>query len=240
MKKAFQKKERAEFFWFFALSLVFHVFAILFFIGSKNFIQLFFEKKPQKIAPMSIRVDTVALPDFQPKEEFEEETVEKPSFKPKIKKPENKLTQSKKQKLKKKPKAKKIIKKSKSKKQNQTKKTVERKGNQKSEGADKGQDLSKGQLLEIEMYNNIVRNQIHSYWNLPQHLMDSFLTAQIEIKINNKGELIEKQILISSGNDLFDSKVLKTVESSAPFSPPPASVQRLIEDGIVLNLTSRD
>ena len=238
MKEVFQKKGRAEFFWFFALSLAFHVFAVLFFIGSENFMQIFFEKKPQKIAEMSIRVDTVALPDFQPKEEFEEENVEKPSFKPKVKKSKDTLSKSKKQKPKNQLKAKKIIKKSK--KQIQTKKTTERKGHRKSKGADKGQDLSKGQLLEIEMYNNIVRNQIHSYWNLPQHLMDSFLTAQIEIKINNKGELIEKQILISSGNDLFDSKVLKTVESSAPFSPPPASVQRLIEDGIVLNLTSRD
>lgn len=86
----------------------------------------------------------------------------------------------------------------------------------------------------IEIIERVKRN-----WNLPKYLTDQNFRAELEIKINAQGKVTEKKIITSSKNEVVDGKVLKAIELSTPFPPPPESVQKLIEDGIVFQLNSR-
>ena len=115
------------------------------------------------------------------------------------------------------------------------------KGNRLSEGQSTGDgELNPEQLSEINTYFSNIESRMKAYWNLPKHLLDQALIAQIEVKINNQGEMIAKKIVQSSGNDLFDSQALKAMEKASPYPPPPKSVQKIIQDGIVFTLNSKN
>ena len=87
----------------------------------------------------------------------------------------------------------------------------------------------------IEIIERVKRN-----WNLPKYLTDRSFRAELEIKINAQGKVTEKKIITSSQNEVVDGKVLKAIELSSPFPPPPEAVRNLIEDGIVFQLNSRE
>ena len=88
---------------------------------------------------------------------------------------------------------------------------------------------------------NQVIHQIKIKWDtLPKYLADKNLTAQVEIKINEQGQIIYNQTLISSGNKEFDDFVLKAIEDSGPYPPPPVDIQSLIKGGIVSTLNSKN
>ena len=111
----------------------------------------------------------------------------------------------------------------------------------------KGNELSQGLSEEEQNAQQIIINEylieiierVKRNWNLPKYLTDQNFRAELEIKINAQGKVTEKKIITSSQNEVVDGKVLKAIELSAPFPPPPDSVQKLIEDGIVFQLNSR-
>ena len=111
----------------------------------------------------------------------------------------------------------------------------------------KGNELSQGLSEEEQNAQQIVINEylieiierVKRNWNLPKYLTDQNFRAELEIKINAQGKVTEKKIITSSQNEVVDGKVLKAIELSAPFPPPPDLVQKLIEDGIVFQLNSR-
>lgn len=235
MKKIFeQEQERQNLFLFLMLSFGIHIVLGFFFLNLNAFWGIF--KKDDKIvAPVSIRVDMLGLPDLPSKKEKVKAEKEKPVLLPE--KP------SKKEKA---PKKTKDLKKKEPAKTQQEKKNLSdskqkiNKGNQLAKGEKKGEEiLSSQQITEINIYMMAVKEQIIENYNLPKYLTDDKLTAQIEIRINNTGEMIYKQISSSSNNELFDSQVLKAIENAAPFLPPPDNVKDLIKDGIIFNLSSR-
>jgi len=172
---------------------------------------------PKKKIYSSIQIDTIGLPELQKRTAS------------KVKKPASvsfKKTKSKKQ-----------VKVQKTKlKKKQLKKT---KGNRLSKGT-KGGQATQEQMADINIYLTRIIGKIKLNWNLPKYLSHKNYFTQLEIKINTKGEIVYKQVIRSSANDIFDSRVLKALENSAPFPPPPRSVQKLISDGIVIGLSSKD
>jgi len=225
------KKEAEEktFRFFLFLSFILHT-SLFLFILSSNQLNFFFIKNKKVVAPVSISVDMVGLPDFQKQEK-----------KRKIKKKPVVLTKKSKKfvKSKTKKKDKFLEKNDKSKKKYSNKKS--NKGNKLMKGSKKGQNtLNSEQISEINIYFTDVEKQIRSYWNLPKYLMDMDLVTQVEIRINNKGQITSQKIVGSSGNDLFDGQVLKAMEEASPYPSPPKSVQRVIQDGIVFTLHSRN
>ena len=225
---------------FLIVSLSFHLIIILFMIVSKSLPDSF-KKEKKLLIQNAIRIDAIGLPDI-------------PS-KPKAKNQPEKAISIQKTKKEKKPQKQKIIKR-KNKKETQKdekkkEKDLKNTTSDKQKKDTKGNKLSKGtkeetgeltaqKLSEINIYMSQVDSQIRSQWNLPKYLTDKSLTAQLEIKINEKGRIIYKQILISSGNELFDSFVLKAIENSEPYPSPPPDIQQLIKGGIVITLNSRD
>ena len=255
MEKFFKQENKRGFFFFLMLSCSIHIFSVVFFLSSNRLWDFFSQDKI--IVPASIRVDMVALPDFPSKRETVKKK-EKPAVLPVKevkKKPEKTKKPEKIGDLKKKEVQKQQLQEPKEKKppeerdtddtQNEQEKPSDleekvNKGNQIVEGEEKGEEiLNQQQMLEINTYMMSVKAQTEANWNLPKYLTDMNLTAQIEIRINNEGGMIYKQIVLSSGNELFDSYVLKAIENSAPYPPPPANVRDLIRSGIVLSLDSR-
>ena len=245
MKEKLKREiEKRPFLLFLLASFGFHSFLIIFLLSSSNLWRFF--RKDQKITPVSIRVDMVGLPDLSSKKVKAKKKQKKPVVIP------NEIKKKPKPKSKKTKIEKKVEKAKDSERQDQDhRKKVQNtpleskqkvvKGNQLSEGAKEGdKTLSSQQVSEINIYFSAVEGQIKAYWNLPKYLMDLDLTAQIEIKINNKGEIKDKVIVVSSGNDLFDSQVLKAMNNASPYPSPPVSVQKIIQDGIVFTLHSKD
>ncbi|MCZ0931923.1 MAG: energy transducer TonB [Oligoflexia bacterium] len=228
---------------FLVLSLSFHLIVILFLIVSKSLPHLF-KKDKNLLIQNTIRIDTIGLPDLPSKPKAKKEK-RKTAL---IKKPKKN-----KEKIKKKRKEKQAQARKKEKlKENQAQKNREEKtSSAKNDKLNKGNKLSKGtkdgkenltaqQLSEISIYANQIDRQIRAQWSLPKYLTDKKLTAQVEIKINKQGHITYKQILISSGNDLFDSFVLKAIENSEPYPPPPPGIQKFIKNGIAFGLSSRN
>lgn len=240
-----KKLEARPFLFFLLASLGFHIVLIIFFFSSNNLWSIF-RKSSLNIEPMSIQVDMVALPDLpvkrQQKKKEKAVLIPKESKKQKPKKSEKKKNELK-SKDRPKPSSDKKITSPANKKiaSPANKKDKINKGNQLVEGAKKGKNiLSSQEMNEINIYFSAVEEKIKSFWNLPKYLTDIDLTAQIEMKISPNGMLKTRKIEISSGNDLFDSLVLKSIENAAPYPVPPASVQNLIKNGIILSLSSRN
>ena len=239
MKKIFKKEiEKQSLSLFLMLSFGIHIALAILFLNLNDLWGIL-KKEDKVIAPVSIRVDMVGLPDLASKKEPVEAKKEKAVLLPEKtkKKTSKKEKDSKKTKDLKKKEAAKTQKKQKD---LPDPKQEINKGNQLTEGESKGEEiLSSQQMAEINIYMMAVKEQIIENYNLPKYLTDDKLTAQIEIRINSKGEMIYKQISSSSNNELFDSQVLKAIENAAPYPTPPDSVKNLIQDGIIFNLSSR-
>ena len=93
----------------------------------------------------------------------------------------------------------------------------------------------------LNSYIDTIEEQTRRNWNLPIHLTDNYFRVQIEVKLNERGEVVEKRLTISSQNELFDRMVLEAVEKSSPFPFPPDAIKRKLqkEEWIVFNLDSR-
>ena len=114
----------------------------------------------------------------------------------------------------------------------------ELKGNQPQEGL--SAEEQNAQQIIINEYLIEIIERVKRNWRLPKYLADQSFRAELEIRIDARGKVTEKKIITSSQNEVVDGRVLKAIELSSPFPPPPESVQKLIEDGIVFQLNSRE
>ena len=101
-------------------------------------------------------------------------------------------------------------------------------------------ELSVQEISELSYYAQQISNKVKNNWKIPSYLKDKSLATEVEIKINTQGRIISKKIILSSGDDFFDSFVLKTVEKADPYPSPPLLVQKMIADGIVLNFDNQE
>ena len=263
MKKTFKKKQHSRIF-FLSLSLTVHsVLILLLYLNTKDLWPFF--KKDIHITSSSIRVDMVGLPDLISKKS--PSSIKKVKSKPiKTKKKEKKdpvKSSLKKDLQKPKPKPKKIPKpeplpekktisqeppspapEPKTKKEEPAPSHSEQellKGNKVKQGEDQGEerDFVSESMSALHLYTRAMKRKIKAHWNLPKYLVNTYLTAQIEIRINEQGHVVYKQIVLSSGNDMFDSYVLKAIEDSAPYPSLPENIRDLVKEGIVFNLDSQ-
>jgi colicin import membrane protein len=90
--------------------------------------------------------------------------------------------------------------------------------------------------IEFDRYFDDLHQKVLSNWSIPQWLADMPLKAQVQILLDEKGFVTKKTLLKSSGNQIFDNKVLAAVEASSPLPAPPARlVGKLSTSGIILN-----
>jgi len=106
----------------------------------------------------------------------------------------------------------------------------------------KGHRLSKGtgligvEKIEYTNYKEVLHAAISTDWELPKWLLESELQAVVEIKIDNDGNLVYKNLVQSSGNKIYDEKVMEAIISASPFNPPPEKFKSIVMyEGVVLS-----
>ena len=111
-------------------------------------------------------------------------------------------------------------------------KTPTFKGNQ----LNPGDSLTGLEKLEFDRYFGTLENQLRSNWNLPSWLAQAELKAQAMVLIGADGQVNKRQIIKSSGNEVFDAEVLAAIDKSSPFPQPPARLKDVLAlNGIVFN-----
>ncbi|RYZ82311.1 MAG: cell envelope integrity protein TolA [Proteobacteria bacterium] len=84
-----------------------------------------------------------------------------------------------------------------------------------------GTELTGLNKLQHDNYLGDLDQQIKQNWFLPQWLSKKPLRAQVRLKLDEKGQIISRDIALSSGNSSYDDLALDTIDKSAPFPPPP-------------------
>lgn len=105
----------------------------------------------------------------------------------------------------------------------------------------KGNQISRGGSLtgvirlEQQGYLESVHSVVQARWNLPSFLSSANLKARVRIFVDGKGNVVKRTITQSSGNDIFDSRLLAAIDASSPLQPPPDSLVSILEvDGLEL------
>ncbi len=220
------------------LSLAFHAGVVFIFT-----IKMTFFTDVPKYEP-AIRVDLVGLPDKRtpdkplapaaPKPEPVKEVAKPQEQKPKVeeKKVESKTSTVSQSDALNKLKAQSAIEKLKN---TKTEKPVQNSGESKPQtDVIKGNAIQPGTSLrglskiEFDHYIGSLDAHVKNNWALPEWMMSQGLNAEVYIKIDKNGHVIERKITKKSGNAEFDNYALSAIEKSNPFPPPPEKFTDLV------------
>lgn len=105
----------------------------------------------------------------------------------------------------------------------------------------KGNILSPGTALtglnklQHDQYIASLDQHVKQNWALPEWLAKRQLKARARVKIGEAGQILAREIILSSGNSNYDEIVLETIERSAPFPAPPEKFSAIVShQGIVI------
>jgi TonB family protein len=92
--------------------------------------------------------------------------------------------------------------------------------------AAKGQGQGGGSPSEIALWKVRVRGLVEMLWKPPPEIdiMDMSLQTTYLLRVSRDGELIQKKLLVSSGNAPFDRSILTALNKASHFPPPPPSL----------------
>lgn len=82
--------------------------------------------------------------------------------------------------------------------------------------------------IEFDQYIGSLDAHIKNNWALPEWMVAQGLQAEVSIKIDKSGHVIERKITKKSGNTEFDNYALSAIEKSNPFPPPPDKFTDLV------------
>jgi len=89
-------------------------------------------------------------------------------------------------------------------------------------------DINKGIVLgnEITLYKMRIRNIIRSNWRVPPEiaLSQGTLKASYMIKVSRNGEVLDRKLVMSSGNQPYDASVFMALNSVKGFPVPPITL----------------
>ncbi|MFY0529319.1 energy transducer TonB [Archangium gephyra] len=109
------------------------------------------------------------------------------------------------------------------------------------DGAEDGDPNGDSATAEGERYFGLLSSQVRRHYNVADTIPDNerlYLKAQVAMRLNRTGDVIEARLAKASGNGLFDSAVLAAVKKASPFSPPPDHLRDTLQkSGIVLEFS---
>ena len=74
--------------------------------------------------------------------------------------------------------------------------------------------------LQHDEYVSILDQHIKQNWTKPKWI-EKELRARVRVKIDENGQIISRELVLSSGDSIYDENVISTIESSVPFPKPP-------------------
>lgn len=82
-------------------------------------------------------------------------------------------------------------------------------------------------------YYGLLRDKVQENWIYPEGLKDDRISVIVSIKIARTGKLLDVAVEKSSGDQAFDSSLLKAVRKAAPFPPLPVDMEgSFLETGL--------
>ena len=106
------------------------------------------------------------------------------------------------------------------------------KGNKLSQGSSVAEDARES---SEESYFDLLKDKLQENWSLPPWIARQNLSAQVEIRIDARGNLAQIHFVRASGSPQFDDAVKKTIQMSQPFPTPPDEVRlSLQKHGILI------
>lgn len=98
-----------------------------------------------------------------------------------------------------------------------------------------GTDLKGVEKLQHENYLSQLDQHVKNFWILPEWLAKGNYKAQVKIYLDEKGLLINVELIKSSGNPNYDDIVVETVKKAVPYPVPPEKFKQIVEiSGMVL------
>lgn len=89
--------------------------------------------------------------------------------------------------------------------------------------------------LQHDTYVADLDTHIKKNWAIPEWLAKKDYKAQVRLKMDDRGNILSRQIVKASGNPSYDEEVLATIDRSAPFPPPPEKLVSIVmNDGILI------
>ena len=99
-----------------------------------------------------------------------------------------------------------------------------------------GESLTGLDRLDHNKYFSILRSQVQKHFILPQWLAEANFRAKALVKVDERGFVIDRELITSSGDSTFDSCVLKAIDNASPLPPPPGRLKNVIAlEGLVFN-----
>jgi colicin import membrane protein len=82
--------------------------------------------------------------------------------------------------------------------------------------------------LQFDEYISSIDLHVKSNWALPEWMLHHQFRAEVLVRIDSNGNLIERKFLKKSGNGDFDQRVWSAIEKSLPFPAPPSQFVDLV------------
>ncbi len=82
--------------------------------------------------------------------------------------------------------------------------------------------------LQFDEYIGSIDSHVKNNWALPEWMLQQELRAEVMVRIDAQGNLIERRFLKKSGNADFDQRVWSAIEKSSPFPAPPEKFVDLV------------
>lgn len=109
------------------------------------------------------------------------------------------------------------------------------------EGEEDGDPNGDSAKQEGEKYFGVIKSGVRRNYDVSNTIPESErirLSADVLIRLDAGGQLLEVAITRSSGNDVFDGAVLGAVKKAAPFGPPPPHLKETLKNkGVALRFT---
>lgn len=82
--------------------------------------------------------------------------------------------------------------------------------------------------LQFDEYIGSLDVHVKNNWALPEWMLAQNFRAEVYIRLDRNGNLIERKLRIKSGNSEFDQRVMDALEKSNPFPAPPEKFVDLV------------
>jgi TonB family protein len=109
------------------------------------------------------------------------------------------------------------------------------------EGEENGDPNGDSAKQEGERYFGIIKAAVRRNYNVSNTIPEAErirLSADIVIRLDSEGGLVDVRVAKPSDNAFFNDEVLAAVKKAAPFGPPPPTLKGLLQkDGVQLRFT---
>lgn len=110
-----------------------------------------------------------------------------------------------------------------------------------SPGIVRGNEISPGSSLtgiaklENDSYLTSIDKHVKQHWDVPNFLANAALSASVVIFLDERGNIVKKNMVKSSGNQIFDQTVMTALDKASPFPAPPRKLVNIfMVDGVQL------